>query len=137
LKTEEFDMALTREQLREFRVDFKNAMALLEEVYGGVAEIGSITYSETGFHTQLKFTLVDQETGQKKVDEDSFAITKRILGFAGNLGDKYICKGIVYTVTDLNRRRPKYAVSTTGSDGKSYKASVEYVNRMLKIAKVE
>jgi len=114
-----------------FRKDFAEAVKDLEKKYGVKLELHSISYSDVEFHTKLTATKVG-ETGEKEVDTSVFGWMKELLGFKGNLGDSYTdYKGITYTVYNLDPKKPKYAVLLKGSNGKSYKASVDMVNMHL------
>jgi len=54
------------------------------------------------------------------------------LGFKGNIGDSYTDrKGIVYTVYNLDGKKPKFPVLVKGSDGKNYKTTVASANMQL------
>lgn len=118
-------------ELNLFRKDFAEAVKELEKKYGVKLELHSISYSDIEFHTKLTATKVG-ENGEKQVDTSAFSWMKELLGFKGNLGDSYTDrKGITYTVYNLDPKKPKYAVLLRGSDGKEYKAPVDYANRML------
>ena len=117
-------------ELKLFRKDFGEAVKGLEKKYGVKLELHSISYSDIEFHTKLTATKVG-ESGEKEVDTKTFGWMKELLGFKGNIGDKYTSNGVTYTVCDLDPKKPKYAVLLKGSNGKSYKAPVASVNMFL------
>jgi hypothetical protein len=117
-------------ELNLFRKDFGEAVKGLEKKYGVKLELHSISYSDIEFHTKLTATKVG-ESGEKEVDTKTFGWMKELLGFKGNIGDKYTSNGVTYTVCDLDPKKPKYAVLLKGSNGKSYKAPVASVNMFL------
>jgi hypothetical protein len=117
-------------ELKLFREDFGKAVKELEKKYGVKLELNAISYSDIEFHTKLTATKVG-ESGEKEVDTKTFGWMKELLGFKGNIGDKYTSNGVTYTVCDLDPKKPKYAVLLKGSNGKSYKAPVASVNMFL------
>jgi hypothetical protein len=117
-------------ELNLFRKDFEEAVKELEKKYGVKLELHAISYSDIEFHTKLTATKVG-ESGKKEVDTKTFSWMKELLGFKGNIGDKYTSNGVTYTVCDLDPKKPKYAVLLKGSNGKNYKAPVASVNMFL------
>lgn len=118
-------------ELNLFRKDFQEVVKGLEKKYGVKLELHTISYSDIEFHTKLTATKLG-EAGEKQVDMKMFNMLKQFLGFNGNVGDTYTdFRGITYTIRDLDPKKAKYPVLLTGSDGKSYKNTVESANRML------
>jgi hypothetical protein len=122
----------TKTELKAFRQDFANTVKDLEKKYGVKVELGSISYGETDFHTKMTCTKTSSD-GKKKVDTVEFELLKGLLGFKGNIGDKYVSKGITFTITGLDGKKPKFPVLIEGSNGKKYKATVQSANMQLLI----
>ena len=120
----------SKEQLKQFRTDFKNTNIALEQKYNIKMELGNIGYSDIAFHAKLTCTKVN--TGGKKiVDTSNFNFLKQVYGYKGNLGDSYNENGVTYTVINLDSKKRKNNVILSASNGKEYKADPSYVNRLL------
>jgi hypothetical protein len=126
----------TKSEMTAFRTDFAQAVKDLEKKYNAKIELHNISYNETEFHTKLTVTRTD-ENGQKKVDTSHFKMLSELYGLKANLGDSYKAKGITFTIYDLDPKKSKYPVLTQGSDGKRYKAPIDYVNMMVQANKVK
>jgi hypothetical protein len=120
----------TKPQLQNFRTDFEKTVKELEKKYSVKIEIGSISYSDNSFHTKMTCTSTTED-GKKIIDTSKFEMYKELFGLKANLGDTYTTKGITFTIYDIDDRKSKYPVLTMGSDGKRYKAPVDYVNHMV------
>lgn len=121
----------TKDELKVFRKDFDSAVAVLGKKYNVQIELGAINYGDISFHAKMTCTKLT-ETGEIKVDVTAFGWMKELLGFNGNIGDKYTDhRGITYTIYNLDPKKPKFAVLLKGSDGKNYKSTVANINMML------
>lgn len=120
----------TKTELKAFRQDFANAVKDLEKKYGVKVELGNISYGETEFHTKMTCTKTTND-GKKKVDTKEFELLKDLLGFKGSIGDKYVSKGVTFTITGLDAKKPKFPVLIEGSNGKKYKTTVQSANMQL------
>jgi hypothetical protein len=121
---------LTKDELKNFRVDFSNTIKDLEKKYNLKIELSNISFDESSFHTKMVCTKIS-ENGNKIIDMKKFNMCKELYGLNANVGDKFTAKGIILTVTDFDTRKSKQPVLLIGSDGKSYKCSVDAVNRMI------
>lgn len=124
----------TKDELKKFRIDFTETVKDLEKKYNVKVELGSISFGETSFHVKMTCDRVNSD-GSKKVDEDKFNALAGLYGLNAKIGDTYAISGITFTITDFDSKKPKYPVLSVGSDGKSYKAPIEYVNRMIAMNK--
>jgi hypothetical protein len=64
----------TKPELKEFRVDFQDAVKGLEKKYNVKIELGSISFGETEFHTKLTATKTDA-SGNKQEDTKAQCIS--------------------------------------------------------------
>jgi hypothetical protein len=126
----------TKPEMTNFRTDFALAVKDLEKKYNAKIELHTISYSENEFHTKLTVTRTDA-SGQKKVDTKRFNQLAELFGLKASLGDSYTAKGITFTIYDLDPKKSKFPVLSHGSDGKSYKAPIEYVNMAVKASKIQ
>jgi|WetSurSiteA1Bulk_404760.scaffolds.fasta_scaffold00214_17 hypothetical protein len=122
---------ITRNELKIFRKDFESAVESLENKYGVKIELGAISYGEDSFHGKMTCTKVNAN-GEKKVDTKFFELYKSVYGLKANIGDSYTdYKGVTYVIYDVDPKKPKYPVLLRGSDGKTYKSTVDGVNLQL------
>ena len=124
----------TKPELKEFRVDFQDVVKGLEKKYNVKIELGSISFGETEFHTKLTATKTDA-SGNKQEDTSHFKMLAELYGLKASLGDSYKAKGITFTIYNIDTKKSKYPSLTHGSDGKNYKAPIEYVNAMVAMNK--
>jgi hypothetical protein len=124
---------ITKEQLKQFRSDFAVAVKDLEKKYNATIHLGSITYDDVSFHGKVQVDLLDA-SGKKVVDMDNFNLIKEVLGLKCDYGFQFKDeKNELWTVTNLNGRKPKYAVTITNRAGKNFGCTVSYVNMMVRM----
>jgi len=122
---------ITRNEIKNFRVEFAETVKSLEKKYGVKIDLGSISYDDTSFHGKMTCTKLS-ETGVKldKTVTD-FDFLKVLLGLKANIGDVFVAQGKKLTISGLDGKKPKYPVICKGEDGKSYKVGVSMVNILM------
>lgn len=123
---------ITKEKVQKFRVDFEKAVAKLEKDYDVEINLGSIRYSSTDFHGTLTVktkTVAGMDHAQFEFEKlcNLYGLSKEYYGKSFPARN-----GLVLTVAGINSKARKDVVMLEGSDGKSYKASVEFVKSKIK-----
>lgn len=129
-------MNITKTSLKEFRVDFKDAVKELEQKFGVVVDLGSINFTLDGFRG--KITVVNNTTGSTEkssrevIQEMDFKTNASQMGFeASDLGRKFLCQGKTYTIVGSKMRSYKYPILGKGNDGKVFKFRSQLVKNNL------
>ena len=73
-------MKMTKENLKAFRADFKDAVKELEAKYGVKVTITNIHYSDNDFHTKMEVVNAVTDDG-KKVDRDKVEFERDCIYF--------------------------------------------------------
>ena len=122
-------MAITRETMKDFRIDFQEAMKALEQKYNVKVSLGNISYSDAEFRSKvigLSKDPVAQEKKDAKVNPRLNLMAKQKgISFDGNfVGSMYKVKGRTMMVQDYSSKSYKYPIKALCSeDGKTYKLS--------------
>lgn len=103
---------MDRDTAKEFRKDFKTAMASLEEKYNARITLGSISFSSNSLRS--KFEFVEHPENGKTIEEVEFAKVAPRYGLTGeDYGRLFVSNGETYILTGLNPRAPKYPIIGT------------------------
>lgn len=110
-------MSFEKEDLRDIRSAITDALADVEEKFGITLSLGSIRYTDSSFHGQLKGELLG-ETGERVVPAHENMVANgqaASLGIpfegANFIGNRYLVRGEEILVTGYNTKRGKYPVS--------------------------
>ena len=118
-------MALTRNEIKQFREDFKNAVKDLEQQYNLDIKLGNIRFGKFEFYTKLTCTKTTEKAKQTVMEtlKNEFRMWAETYGVNPDLfGKSYTQNGKIYTVAGINNRARKYPVLLNCSDGKTYKS---------------
>lgn len=126
---------ITKPLLNKFRTDFAEAVKMLEAEYKVKIALGTISYSETSFHSKITVTESSlAENGSVVVSETHFKKCAKMLGvpetwynleFNGSGNERL-------KIVGLNPRKPKNSVELISVvSGKQYQGSIEFVQYQL------
>jgi len=133
-------MTITKPMLNKFRNDFADAVKFLEAEYKVKIDLGTISYSQTSFHTKMTVTETDLgENGTPVISETHFKSCASLLGVPETwLNLEFMSGKERLKIVGLNPRRPKNAVELLGvTSGRKYKGSVQFVKSCLGLPKIE
>ena len=126
---------ITKPMLTNFRNDFADTVKALEAKYKVKIDLGTISYSETSFHSKMTVTESSLgENGTPVVSEAHFKKCAKMLDvpetwlnleFTGSNGE-------LLKIVGLNPRKPKNSVELVGvKSGRKYQASIQFVQSRL------
>ena len=114
-------MAIQKEMLQTFRVDFAEAVAALETQYHCKIALGNITYDAQSFRSKLEVVMQNEDgliESKERIDYKShcrlFDLKPEWLGRSFAINDK------TWTVVGLKPRATKRPVVVQAADGKEY-----------------
>jgi hypothetical protein len=120
-------MEINKLTLKQFRVDFEQAMKSLENKYDINLTIGNIRFTPgVSFSTKLEGKALSG-SGKPIADISDFNQWKKIMGFKFNFGDTYRSGEKVMTVAGYNSRRSKNPIELSCNNGKTYISSIMMV----------
>lgn len=86
---------------------------------------GTVKFDEATCTVKVKAFLADE---RDSVNEDD----SKLLGFDRNIvGESFLSRTTVFTITGINMNRPKYPISASNARGTAYKFKVEQVARTM------
>lgn len=129
----------TPSELRDFRVDFANAVKQLEAKYKINIALGNIRYGDIDFTVTLKAKRNTPEAVEKVEDRkrsfwnavcESYGLTPE------DFGKTIVVNGLTYTLSEINPRSTKYPITIAyaGQEGVHANAriSASYAKLLLK-----
>jgi len=123
-------MKITRTNLKDFRNDFKTALADLEKTYGVNIDLGNIKFTDNSFHSKMSVINVGGAVGED-VEKLKFENDCKRYGFKGTDFNKtLISNGTSFKLIGLKPANTKYPCIVENYKGK-YKMSVRAVKRSL------
>ena len=124
----------TKNEIREFRTQFKEAVKQLEKDFNVDINIGNIRYDAVEFSGKMtvKKTTKDAVAYAEDKIKSNFERLAPSYGVNPNwYGKTYISQGKTMKVVGINTRARKYPIMLKGSDGKSYKSSPSILRVMM------
>ena len=123
-------MAFTKQELKQFRKDFKTAVENLEKNHNVNIKLGSIRFGDIEFTTKMTCTKMTEQATNTRMEraKDEFRMYAELRGVNPDLfGKSYIKNGITYTIIGINSRARKYPIVLQGSNGRTYKSDWDMV----------
>ena len=127
-------MEITRKSLDEFRKDFKEAMASLEEKYDVTVKLGSISFDENEFTSRMAVKNSRDPEKIARNDFDANVWKYEHLGFTTGMYKRIFIggDGLRYAVTGFNTRAKKRAIHMIRvGDGKHFTAPEGFVREII------
>jgi hypothetical protein len=126
----------TKDTIKKLRSEIDKALSPLGKKYKIEFNLGNIYFTENQFRGKLTGTSDRKAVVQKKkeTDEHSFKVFAKYSGLDPNLLGKVITLGTTqYKIVGWNNRARKSPVKLQRvSDGKGFKASVDFIKYSLK-----
>ena len=124
----------TKQELKQFRIDFQNAVSDLEKKYEAKISLGDIRFSSYEFSGRItvKKTSIPISDG-KTISPEQYEFEKycELYGLQKeDFGKVLTMNGRKFKISGINTKASKNCVNITGN-GKQYKTSVEQVKRAL------
>lgn len=128
-------MAITRDRIKEIRVDVQNALDMVARTYGGHIgfKVGGIRYDSNSF--RITVNGFDKNAGEN-VYEVEWGKYHALYGFAyDELGKTFSRDGDVYAIVGLKKANRKYPIiARKVSNGKEFKFTADTVRALLDLA---
>ena len=121
-------MNIDKASLKQFRVDFAEAVKELSEKYGVAIDLGNISYTADGFHS--KMTVANGAAqGESKLVLDYKKYQK--LRDLPDLNSPILINGTVHHICGFKPMATKQPVIVRGPQGGMYKISIETMRKGL------
>jgi hypothetical protein len=123
---------LDRSTVRKLQAEAEAALAAVAAKYGMLLKQGNGRFSNDRLAVKFEFAVAAEapkgKTGAGTGAPADFSRKARMVGLPEDcFGKTFRIGGTVYTIDEINLRRPKYPVSGTGPQGGRYKFTVDQV----------
>ena len=124
----------TKPELKQFRIDFQNAVSDLEKKHEAKISLGSIRFSSYEFSGKITVKKISIPVSDgKTISPEQYEFEKycELYGLQKeDFGKTFSMSGKEFRISGINVKASKNCINITGN-GKQYKTSVEQVKRTL------
>lgn len=124
---------ITRDFLKNFRVEFKDAVKSLEDKYGISIQVDNISFTDSSFSMKTKVALVkDGEDSELAVNREVFKRHCFRFGLSeSSFGKVFTFRDQAYIIVGLSPKSRTYPILGKSRSGKVYKFPLDVVTKNI------